>query len=539
MLTTSTVKSTLLCTFLGLSSVFAQSKIETITNSRTNHSKFESLNPGFVQRDNPTNKALCLPAINCSEDDVILNVTIGSIDNTTTCSPNGYGDYRLQTTSVTAGQQTNFNITVGAGYLYEALGMWLDMNQDDQFTPSEYLELGVLNNTTNLQGSFTVPPNTAAGVYTARIMVRAANQFDPTLGCTVNNDDYGEYEDYSFQVIAAPVCSTLPTSINLSGSPLSVCPDEPINLTFGYSITSSGMSYQIQSSEDNGTTWANFGTPSVSMNYGTVQVTQSTVFRAILSCSASSNTVTSNELFVTLKTIDECYCIPELDCSDGDVISNVAVPSFNYNNPSQCGPNGYTDYKATSIGDFMVTGQYDIDVTVGSGYQYESVSIWIDYNNNGIFEPTEFTFLGTGSGSVVRGAIMIPANTPLGAKVMRVRVAAANEVGSTSDLACDELQGYGETEDYKINIIQFSSVDKNSLSNISIYPNPTKDIFTINGLENDAKIQITDLAGRIIFENDANANVDTSIDLSAFTAGSYNVVISTTAGTLVKRIIKN
>lgn len=37
--------------------------------------------------------AYCTPALDCTDGDLISNVTFAGINNTTTCSPAGYGDY--------------------------------------------------------------------------------------------------------------------------------------------------------------------------------------------------------------------------------------------------------------------------------------------------------------------------------------------------------------------------------------------------------------------------------------------------------------
>jgi hypothetical protein len=143
------------------------------------------------------------------------------------------------------------------------------------------------------------------------------------------------------------------------------------------------------------------------------------------------------------------YCEPELDCTDGDLITNVTFQEID--NDSSCSPNGYGNY--THLVATGTAGEtYPISVTVGSGWAYESVSVWVDYNNNFVFEQNEFTYIGTGSGSNVVGEITIPAGTADGQYRMRVRVAAVGEGSATWDMACDETQGYGETEDYTLQV---------------------------------------------------------------------------------------
>lgn len=174
-------------------------------------------------------------------------------------------------------------------------------------------------------------------------------------------------------------------------------------------------------------------------------------FRYVLTCTVSNISDVSNVLHITMNMGVECnYCVPILNCTDGDVITNVSFGDIN--NTTTCSPNGYGDY--THLSTTVMAGVLNyMSVTVGDGYDYESVSVWIDFNNNGDFEEEEFFFLGTGSGSTVSNMILIPEDVANGDYRMRVRVAAASGALATWDLSCDEGQAWGETEDYTISVV--------------------------------------------------------------------------------------
>ncbi|SMC88656.1 T9SS-dependent choice-of-anchor J family protein [Moheibacter sediminis] len=146
---------------------------------------------------------------------------------------------------------------------------------------------------------------------------------------------------------------------------------------------------------------------------------------------------------------DPVYCEPVLDCTDNDVITNVTFAGIN--NTTTCSPNGFGDY-TDQIAEVETDSTNPIAVTVGNGWAFESVSVWIDYDNSGTFDENEFTYVGTGSAGVVSGNIAIPSDVEEGAYRMRVRVAAVGAVSATWDMSCDEDQGFGETEDYTVNI---------------------------------------------------------------------------------------
>ncbi|WP_199118075.1 GEVED domain-containing protein [Pedobacter sp. ASV28] len=144
------------------------------------------------------------------------------------------------------------------------------------------------------------------------------------------------------------------------------------------------------------------------------------------------------------------YCTPVLNCTDRDNILKVVFAGID--NTSTCGNDGYNDYTSLAAASVTAGQSYPIAVSVGNGWSSESVSVWIDYNDNGIFENDEFTFVGTGSGSTVSANIPIR-NGVSGIKRMRVRVAAVGAEVATWAESCDSTQEYGETEDYSINII--------------------------------------------------------------------------------------
>lgn len=146
---------------------------------------------------------------------------------------------------------------------------------------------------------------------------------------------------------------------------------------------------------------------------------------------------------------EDDYCQPFLDCTDGDMITNVTFEGIN--NDTQCSEDGYGDYTDLEA-NVSAGGTYTISVTVGDGWTYESVSVWIDYDNSSTFDQNEFTYVGTGSDEPLSADITIPEDVEEGSYRMRVRIAAVGEDAATWDMACDESQGFGETEDYTVNV---------------------------------------------------------------------------------------
>ncbi|TPD65760.1 T9SS sorting signal type C domain-containing protein [Flavobacterium microcysteis] len=207
------------------------------------------------------------------------------------------------------------------------------------------------------------------------------------------------------------------------------------------------------------------------------------------------------------------YCEPLLDCTDDDLILNVSIGTLT--NASTCGGGGYNNFTALAAPNLNIGSSYPISVTVGDGWSNESVSVWIDYNGNQIFEASEFTYIGTGSGNTVTGNITIPATVSVGTKRMRVRVAAVGAAAATDDQACDEESEYGETEDYTVNIQPALGIDDIKNQNQLVISN-SNDFLNINSSHALIdSIELYDLTGKLIYQKANIGNNSSSLDSSS------------------------
>lgn len=86
-----------------------------------------------------------------------------------------------------------------------------------------------------------------------------------------------------------------------------------------------------------------------------------------------------------------------------------------------------------------------------------------------------------------------------------------------------------------------ASINKTNINNISIHPNPTSGIITINNLplsDNNSQLTITDITGKILKEFPLKGSQIT-IDLSNFNTGIYLFKVETANGVITKKIILN
>ena len=128
-------------------------------------------------------------------DEYILNVTIGSIDNTT--GQSNYADYTSISTDVNVGESYPISIINGdTGWDADQCGIWIDWNQNEDFSDDEPVVVtgspGVGPYTANI-----VPPVDALpGQARMRIQIIYDQTPDPCIG----SFSYGEVEDYTLNV---------------------------------------------------------------------------------------------------------------------------------------------------------------------------------------------------------------------------------------------------------------------------------------------------------------------------------------------------
>src|SRR5690606_31430471 len=149
------------------------------------------------------------------------------------------------------------------------------------------------------------------------------------------------------------------------------------------------------------------------------------------------------------------YCVPVYSngCSFGARVNNVittsAVTNIN-NTATECANSaGYTDYSSTDT--LEVAQGATISVNVGVSNYSGGVKVWIDYNQDAIFDVTEIVTQSTSTisaGNSHIANITVPVSALLGETRMRVRVVE----GTTTFDACSS-QSYGEAEDYTVMIL--------------------------------------------------------------------------------------
>jgi hypothetical protein len=134
-------------------------------------------------------------------------------------------------------------------------------------------------------------------------------------------------------------------------------------------------------------------------------------------------------------------------------------------------------------------------------------------------------------------------NIPAGANSLqyRVDVVWANSCDPTAKVAQSIVNtSKSNTKDFVINIVTSVAEQNEFLNAISLYPNPTKDIFDIElkaGIDN-FDVEIYNQLGAKLKSEHLTYTDKASIDISEFSSGIYFVVVKTPMGSVTKRVSK-
>jgi GEVED domain/Ig-like domain CHU_C associated/MAM domain, meprin/A5/mu len=158
------------------------------------------------------------------------------------------------------------------------------------------------------------------------------------------------------------------------------------------------------------------------------------------------------------------YCTSTWTNTSDDWISNVTIGSINNTSASTF----YTDYTATQSTNISpgTTTPISVTISIANGTWLQHAAVWVDWNQNFIFDASEFTYLGdnqsTAPSFTISGNITAPPTALPGPTRMRV-IEQYFTILTASDGCASGT--YGETEDYTILV---SSLGPNDAGVVSV-----------------------------------------------------------------------
>ncbi|MFM7018326.1 GEVED domain-containing protein [Flavobacterium sp.] len=307
-----------------------------------------------------------------------------------------------------------------------------------------------------------------AGTLSASIGLNGANTFlsvtpGPNVTATVSGGTANNSISSTSSLVGVKYTFTPPspcTGLPMPGDTVSTVSTVCIGVPFELSLQNnlgSGINYQWKISPTGAAnSYVNAPGNSTSNTYTAIQSTVN-YYKCIVTCTNSGLTFSSNPVMVGLNDPLTCYCTPvyTTGITYGDMISNIEITNTTLSNntgtdtsgPSYTHFTGQPNYTAT----LQAGANYNVIVTVGT-FGSQNVAVWIDYNDNGVFDTTERVGYSTsyiGANGTATFPIVLSCSPPLGVHRMRVR-----DVYSTAGDQIDPCSsyGYGETEDYNVTI---------------------------------------------------------------------------------------
>ncbi|MCA6066026.1 GEVED domain-containing protein [Chryseobacterium sp. RG1] len=407
----------------------------------------------------------CTPAYtyNCSSGDDLNSFVItgqggSSISDLNTGCNGAYYDRTSAFTPVNLLPGQSYPVQINTTYTsptYEKASIWIDFNDNGVFDATEKLltDLPLATSPAFATANIAIPVTATAGIH--RMRVRVVYNTSNVDACT--SASYGETHDYNVNILALVPCAAAPVSGTAAVSATSVCVGVSFNLTLTGATFGGGITYQWYSSPAGSGAWIAI-TGATGTTYTVTSQTAATDYRCIVTCSNTNQSATSNTVSVAQNAPTQCYCTPTYTygCSSGDNLNSFVITGAGTSTISDlntgCNGSGYYDRTAAFTPVNIIAGQsYPVQInTTYSSPTYEKASIWIDFNNNGVFDASEKLLtdlpLAT-SPSFATANIAIPVTALAGVHRMRVRV-----VYSTSNVDACTSTSYGETHDYLVNV---------------------------------------------------------------------------------------
>ncbi|TRO64476.1 T9SS type A sorting domain-containing protein [Christiangramia sabulilitoris] len=245
-------------------------------------------------------------------------------------------------------------------------------------------------------------------------------------------------------------------------------------------------------------------------------------------------------------SIANLNCIPNgSDCSAGDGIFYFELGEF-LNERIPC-TTGYIDFSEGSTDLDRSVGEFT--VTVKTNFAEEDVekfSMWIDFNDNAVFEDNERVITSEiipETNTAFSYDFSIPSNAKLGQHLLRIRAGDTSFTGDLND-PCSVMQ-YGTTHDYSVNIIDSTLNVKDFIINeaelvvVSSGDSQYRAIMQTS-FEEPLRITVYNVLGQKMIENQIVNNGDAYVyafDMSYAAPGLYLVRVGTRDIGKVKRII--
>ena len=259
----------------------------------------------------------------------ISNVSLGSINQTSGNVTGGYQDFTSLSTTLQIGTSYSATITVGNPYTSDQILIWIDWNQDGDFTDADenvYASIGSFS-TPHIISGFTPPSGALLGNTRMRIRLHDSGAGPNSTPC--GNSSYGEVEDYSINLISN-TCSP----VNITNHPATMQTSCSPSANISFTVTATGdspITYQWQ--YNNGGNWVNVsnGIPTGAI-YTNANSNTMTVNGITNASSYEYRCYLSNCNGINFQTSNNALLVINPNPSNAGTISGTATVCQNQNN---------------------------------------------------------------------------------------------------------------------------------------------------------------------------------------------------------------
>ncbi|MCA6065602.1 fibronectin type III domain-containing protein [Chryseobacterium sp. RG1] len=326
------------------------------------------------------------------------------------------------------------NSTTATCYFY----IWVDWNNDLDFNDAGETMLATTTYAATSSGTFTVPSTQALGSYRARI---ALSESGAITSC--GPAPYGNYVDFTFNVVAAPSC-LIPTAVTFTGASSNTA-----NVSWTAPTPAPAQGYEIYYSTSS--TAPSSSTPATITNitgttYTIPGLAADTTYYIWVRSKCSS---TDQSAWSTSTTAYTGYCVPTggsgsttyylKTITTTNAVTNLAYTASSYS--------AYVNNATTTSFSSYPGGSFNYALansTTATCYFY----IWVDWNNDLDFNDAGETVLATTTyAATSSGTFTVPSTQALGS--YRARIALSESGAITS---CGPAP-YGNYVDFTFNVV--------------------------------------------------------------------------------------
>ena len=464
----------------------------------------------------------------------IIRFRLGSIDNPSADGSAGYQDFTCtQRTELTVGVNYSMVITTGGTNPHD-IRVYLDQDNNGTLSSAEQIYASAITATPGATTTLNLPTGIVLN-QPLRLRVVADAIGNTTGPCA--NPVSGQAEDYTVIVRA----NTLPPIINFGSNYVAGSCVNPVQFTdqstnlptsWLWDFGDGGTSTLQNPAHQYAATGSYNVTLAATNTFGTASATRPNAVSVQVPCLTYCS---ANGIGPTGPNGQ-----PQ---SSPFWITSLTMPSLSYTNASGNAPGGYASYVATPI---TVASGATVPFTVVTNVNViHRTAVWIDLNQNGVFDTSELVATGTSTNGSASGSFSGSFTVPTRTFNTRMRVLVQANANTNVPSPCSVNLLNAEVEDYLLRVQPLATRSEQALPSLSLYPMPTPD-GRLRLTLTDARAaglyttEVRNLLGALLQRTALRLGpAETELDLSSLPAGVYVLQLRDAQGqTATRRVVR-